>query len=130
MPNSNTDVSSGAPHPESYTVHGDGTVTDNVTGLMWQQGISSVSYQGTASAAYCASLTLGGHCDWRVPTRIELASIMDYSQLGGSATFASNNEHIWTSTPFGTVGYWYVDFDYGFVSYAVSTSLYYARCVR
>ena len=44
MPNSPVDVEAGAPNPESYTDNGDGTVSDNVTGLMWQQAASASTF--------------------------------------------------------------------------------------
>jgi hypothetical protein len=59
-----------------------GYVTDNVTGLQWEQpamGCSAGCDQADA-AAYCASLSLAGHSDWRLPTRIELVSIVDDTQ--------------------------------------------------
>lgn len=66
MPNGPADVAAGAPNPESYTANGDGTVTDNVTGLMWQQtvplGATQISL-GDATLSYCPSLRLGGHTD-------------------------------------------------------------------
>ena len=40
MPNGPTDVAAGAPNPEGYTLNGDGTVTDKITGLMWQQTVT------------------------------------------------------------------------------------------
>jgi hypothetical protein len=62
MPNSANEVSAGAPNLESYTDNGDGTVTDNVTGLMWQQqGVPSTTYAQSNPTSYCQSLTLGGH---------------------------------------------------------------------
>ncbi|MGB5418241.1 DUF1566 domain-containing protein [Algibacter sp.] len=63
----------------SYTDNGDGTVTDNVTGLMWAQDQSSESKAWVDGEAYCKSLNLGGFTDWRMPTIKELWSIRDQS---------------------------------------------------
>jgi hypothetical protein len=53
MPNSQVDVTAGAPNLESYTDNGDGTVTDNVTGLMWQQAVPATTYTWANAVAYC-----------------------------------------------------------------------------
>lgn len=80
-------TSAGLPHQASYTKLS-GYVLDNVTGLWWQQPIDEDNDLGTNCAGgctqanaikYCANLELAGHCDWRLPTRIELVSIVDYS---------------------------------------------------
>ena len=88
MPNGPTDVAAGAPNAEGYSLNGDGTVTDKVTGLMWQQ---QTMMQGQMSPplyvtltfinanSYCPSLSLGGYNDWRLPSLVELISIADYS---------------------------------------------------
>ncbi len=77
MPNGPVDVAAGAPNPESYTDNGDQTITDNVTSLMWQQDASTNSYSQDQAIQYCSTLGLGGYSDWRIPTRIELVSIVD-----------------------------------------------------
>jgi hypothetical protein len=64
----------------SYTDNGDGTVTDNVTGLIWTQELSDYSMLWSDAEAYAQSLTTGGITDWRVPTVKELWSIRDFSQ--------------------------------------------------
>jgi hypothetical protein len=95
-------VAAGAPNLESYTDNGDGTVTDNITGLVWQQAVAtttndagaSSSYAWSDAAAYCATLTLSGHNDWRMPSLIELESIVDYGQ-----TPPSINGTFFPSTP-------------------------------
>jgi len=59
----------------SYTDNGDGTITDNVTGLIWEQDMDSkLSFEDAISKAEASSL--GGHSDWRVPTLKELYSLI------------------------------------------------------
>ncbi|MDD2799077.1 MAG: DUF1566 domain-containing protein [Bacteroidales bacterium] len=59
----------------SYTDNGDGTVTDNVTGLMWQKEMGTkINYKSAFTKA--DTLTLGGYSDWRVPTIKELYSLI------------------------------------------------------
>ena len=77
-----------------FTDNGDGTVTDRVTGLMWDQcsqGQSGAACAtGTAgaltwSAALTAAVTANsgagykGYSDWRLPNKNELESIVDIS---------------------------------------------------
>ena len=64
------------------------TVTDTITGLVWQRDGSSARLgcaSGTTctwaeSQAYCASLTLGGVSGWRLPARNELSTIVDFTK--------------------------------------------------
>lgn len=94
----------------SYTDNGDGTITDNVTGLIWTQELSRFSMSWTQASSYCDTLKTGGHTDWRLPTVKELWSIRDYSQgwpwvntdyfhLVGDGSLLSQH-HSWTSTPY------------------------------
>ncbi len=46
----------------SYLNNNNGTVTDNVTGLMWQQASDSTTRTWDAANAYCAALPLAGGC--------------------------------------------------------------------
>ncbi|MCB9557363.1 MAG: DUF1566 domain-containing protein [Deltaproteobacteria bacterium] len=75
-------------NPPSYTDNGDGTVTDNVTGVIWQQsadtnkdGTVDVNDKFTQSNAvgYCQKLTLGGHSDWELPDIKTMYSLIDFS---------------------------------------------------
>lgn len=63
----------------SYTDNGDGTVTDNNTGLMWQQVPSSTDYKWQDGVDYCNDLELAGYDDWRIPSLKELYSISNFS---------------------------------------------------
>lgn len=84
---------------QSYTDNSDGTVTDNITGLMWTKcsmgansAIDSSSNCSSVHTAYinstaetsCSSLVLAGHSDWRLPTVPELISIVNYGKVAGS----------------------------------------------
>ena len=64
----------------NYTDNWDGTVTDNVTGLVWTQNVSSYAMPWSDASSYCESLTTGGYSDWRLPSVKELWSIRDFSQ--------------------------------------------------
>ncbi len=67
----------------SYTDNGDGTITDNVTGLMWQQDPGEkMTYQQAAAGA--DSFTLAGYDDWRLPTIKELYSLIQFDGLDPS----------------------------------------------
>lgn len=56
----------------SYGVSGYGTVTDHITGLMWQRSDGGeMTFE--QALTYCDSLTLGGYTDWRIPTGRELS---------------------------------------------------------
>jgi uncharacterized protein DUF1566/Big-like domain-containing protein len=119
----------------SYTDNSNGTVTDNVTGLIWQQSDDDSTRTWSAAGTYCDGLTLGGNSDWRLPTVKELVSILDlgiYSPSINAVFTGTNSSSYWSSTTYAsdTSYAWLVFFDDGGVSYRVKTSSYYVRCVR
>ncbi|GEM_PF-1105688 len=59
------------------------TVLDSATGLMWQDDEHYRTGPWTASQEYCATLTLAGYSDWRLPTQDELAIAMTKFTTGG-----------------------------------------------
>lgn len=62
----------------SYIDYGDGTISDNITGLMWEQDMGvKISYSDAFTKA--TNSNLGGHNDWRVPTIKELYSLAFFS---------------------------------------------------
>jgi hypothetical protein len=107
MPN---DPASGLPRPQSYDTSVAEIAADKVTGLTWQRDAYLLSTAQAppvdeilaAAATYCAGLRLGDFSDWRVPSRIELVSLMDFSSSPASNStvfpsvegyFVSSSQH-------------------------------------
>jgi hypothetical protein len=65
----------------AFLDNGDGTVTDLNTGLSWQQGDNQNGSPRTWTQAsdYCATLDPTGQLGWRLPTRMELLSLVNYA---------------------------------------------------
>ncbi len=77
--------------PMDLTDNGDGTVTDNINGLKWQQDVDLPAYNWYEAAGLeddilnpdgiidvCGDLTLAGFTDWRLPTAHELMTLVKY----------------------------------------------------
>jgi hypothetical protein len=63
----------------AFLDNGDGTVTDKVTGLMWQKSGSPSEMTFNATGNYVQGLNssrFGGCGDWRLPTMEELCSLL------------------------------------------------------
>lgn len=87
-------------NPPFFLVNGDGTVTDTITGLMWQQADGGEMTIGSAEA-YVDTLTLAGYLDWRLPNAHEGFSIMDLAHnnpaLDLTAFATTDAQYWWTS---------------------------------
>ena len=123
----------------NFINNGDGTTTDNSTGLRWQQdGNRKMTWQDALS--YCENLTLAGFDDWRLPNVNELQSMVDYNRYGPSfdPTYfqvGSVFYYTWSSTTnvYSPNKAWYIDFYMyggGISSDYKSSSDYCVRCVR
>ncbi|KKU48467.1 MAG: hypothetical protein UX68_C0013G0019, partial [Parcubacteria group bacterium GW2011_GWA2_46_9] len=118
------------------TAHGNGTVTDNVTGLMWQQQDDGVSRTWYNAIAYCDNLGLAGYSDWRLPTKKELMGIVIYGSylpaIDTTAFPSTQTAFYWSSTTYsgGPYSAWGVFFSVGNVGGFFKTFLYYVRAVR
>jgi hypothetical protein len=111
--------STGLANPASYDTNTVGVVVDNVTHLMWQQHVDPDSQPQSSAQTYCAHLSLAGQHDWRLPTMIELSSLLDFTQ-SGTAIFETAfpetpADWFWTSSSVvGSPGNaWGVNFGYG-----------------
>ncbi len=93
------DLQRGVTWPDPrFTDNGDGTVTDNLTGLMWLRDANcisteypSYSYYGSVTGEQALDFVKGvnngtysncgaGYYDWRLPNRKELMSLIDRSR--------------------------------------------------
>jgi len=83
-----------------FTNNNDGTITDNITGLMWQQ-IDGGEMTVENAITYCASLNLAGYSDWRLPTPLESFSILNlqHNNPALNTTYfpSTGAEYWWTS---------------------------------
>lgn len=96
----------------SYTDNGDGTITDNITGLMWSKAVDLNKVTLVESQAIAEAMTLGGYNDWRVPTIKELYSLILFT---GNTGFSQNMYSVPANAiPFIDTNYF--DFEYGDVT--------------
>ena len=89
----------------SYTDNGDGTITDNVTGLMWQKAPGG-KMTWTEAVETAVDFDLAGYDDWRLPTIKELYSLIQFAGVTGNDAE--------TSVP-------YIDTDYFVFTYGDET---------
>ncbi len=67
----------------SFADNGDGTITDNATGLVWAQTDSGTGMSWESALAWVQTQNAAnylGHSDWRLPDAKELQSIVDYTR--------------------------------------------------
>ena len=60
--------------------NGDGTMSDQATGLMWMQQGSLDTYNWQEALEFAENSSFGGYSDWRLPTIKELQSVVDYTK--------------------------------------------------
>ncbi len=125
-----------------FTDNGDGTVTDNLTGLIWLKDAKSFGLrQWTVALSDCSGLTNGvGNLtdgsvagDWRLPSIRELYSLIDYrhtgpalSDIAGTGHWSEGNPFtnvqigsFWSSTTYSynTDDAWFLDINIGMANY-------------
>jgi len=133
MPNP---ASAGLPNPSDYSPDAANEIVyDRVTGLFWQQSTSGQTYTWDEATAYCESLTQGGYSDWRLPWRIELVSLVDYTRTSPAIdpVFPNTpNAEFWSASIYVDVmDYaWAVHFAYGDSHTYTRSSSFQVRCVR
>jgi len=105
--------------------NGDGTVTDEKTGLMWQKG-ENARMSWYDALKYCQDLKLAGYSDWRLPNIKELNTILDLSYKDGwwyhKDYFPAEGLqppllHYFSSTPYEKTYAWVTNFCFGYDGY-------------
>jgi len=72
-----------------FVNNGDGTITDDATGLMWMQDDNGTGVLWKDALSYAENLTYAGHSDWRLPDVKELQSIVDYTRSPATTSSAA-----------------------------------------
>ncbi|NVO09243.1 MAG: DUF1566 domain-containing protein [Bacteroidales bacterium] len=112
---------------DHFKDNGDGTITDNYTGLIWQKLKSTSTYTWEEALAYASGLSLANKTDWRIPNVKELYSLNDeklHAPSFNTAYFTNiSSGNFWSSTtlPNQTTKAWDINVDYGIVSYNEKT---------
>lgn len=135
--------------PDSdFTVHDNGTVTHDTTGLMWMRCSLGQEWNGSSCNGSASSYTwqnalqeadgynYAGYSDWRLPDKNELESIVEercYNPSINSTLFPNTlSSWFWSSSP--GAGYrsfaWGVHFDYSLVAFYSKHNYNQVRLVR
>jgi hypothetical protein len=99
--------------------------------------VSTTTYTWAQAVAFCPTLSLASHSDWRLPSRIELVSIVDLGVTSGAtinATYFPSTpaDWFWSSSPLAgsSSAAWYVYFGNGATGGLDVSNTYSVRCVR
>ncbi len=121
---------------DHFTINRDGTVKDNFTGLMWLEVENTSPLTWEEALKYGENLSLADYQDWRLPNIKELRSINSDEVMQPSVLQAyfpkMKSSRYWsaTSEAHNPLRAWFVDFNYGLVSYEVKTAQYAVCYVR
>ncbi|MBX3185167.1 MAG: DUF1566 domain-containing protein [Polyangiaceae bacterium] len=124
-----------AGHPFDYLVDpGARTVRDQVTGLLWQRQGSPLLHSWESAKSYCEDLVWAERDDWRLPTRLELLSLVDYTRVGpaiDTGAFPDTPaEAFWSGSERGASGQaWTVGFNQGDAVGTAPSASRRVRCV-
>ncbi len=155
-PRDDGDLQKGVAWPTlRFTNNSNGTVTDNLTGLIWLTNANCFDMQTWATAIISATALANGDCgltdgsvagDWRLPNVRELHSLVHYGfsnpavpntagtgkwDEGSPFTGVQSSEY-WTSTAYTNApsNAWNVNLDDGYVFFNDETGSYHAWPVR
>jgi hypothetical protein len=129
-----------------FTDNGDGTVTDNLTGLFWLKNANCFGNTIWSSALTAANQMASGSCglmdgsavgDWRLPNVNEFLSLVDYGRYSPAVPsghpftgLQSNYYHSSTTLAAQITFAWLVSFDTGYTHQTGKTDNFYVWAVR
>lgn len=146
----NSQIQATAP-ASRFVIHDDATVTDTTTGLMWKRCTEGYQWENSVCAedaqvansyTWSEALTstagheFAGFNDWRMPNKIELASIVEYNcfepAINGSVFPGTPVESFWSNTPnyFNIRFAWAINFAQGEHTTTARTNPFAVRLVR
>ncbi len=112
-----------------YTWYDNNSATNGGTPGTPGNGTDTMDVINTLNA-----INYGSHSDWRLPTRAELQSLVNYSNFdpANNTVFFPDTQAFgyWSSSPGETVYAWYIDFYEGIVSTQGKDAAIYVRAVR
>ena len=103
---------------------------------MWQRKLDDQPLTFADATQHCAGLSLAGYDDWRLPTRLELVSILDTMRTQPAIDVAAfpdtPSDWFWSSTLAGNdpQSAWYVYFYFGYPKTDLVSNQFSVRCVR
>ncbi len=136
---------SGSCTPQNFTINGEieneKTVIDNNTGLEWQQDKADGSYTWANAYLYCDNLEYAGHDDWRLPSPLEIMTILERSKYFSSINTlyfpkirqsVEDSGALWTSKNYiaDSQDAWSVSIIYGSIKHKSKSTPGYVLCVR
>ncbi len=110
-----------------FVDNGNGTITDNATGLVWLKNDNGIGVVWETALNYAEGFEYAGYTDWRLPNAKELHSIVDYTRSPATTGSAAINPvfnctqitnesgntdypYYWTSTNFSPSDGVYISF--------------------
>jgi hypothetical protein len=151
-PRDDGQLQKGVPSPAPrFTDNGNGTVTDNLTRLIWMQNASDVGAVGFGQKTWDDALTAANSLksgdagltdgsqagDWRLPNLRELQSLIDYGRSGPALPpdhpfTGVQSAYYWLSTTVAdpTTAAWYMSFTSGSLNGGARSNTFYVLCVR
>lgn len=118
-----------------FTDNGNGTITDNITNLVWQKVPNTNTLTWEDALVYAEGLELGNSTNWRLPNLKELQSISEVTFINPAVNNnffnISGTKKFWSSTslPNQTTKAWYWDTQFGITTYDLKTNSNYVICV-
>jgi hypothetical protein len=135
-----------ARNPNQYTDNANGTVSDQLTGLMWQRCARGQTWSGSACGGLASTYSwdqasalkenFASYSDWRLPTIDELESLVDYEisnpTLQATLFPGTPTTDFWSSTanPGAYGNFWGVNFFFGDTHFSYVGSALPVRFVR
>lgn len=129
-------------NPPDLTDNGNGTVADNLTGLVWEQKTEAdepLLYTYADAITYCENLSLGDYVDWRIPTRKEYSTLLNLNNLSPSLdttffpyyTDTGANVYYWTSSDYhpDPTQVWAIQLAFGIMETKAKVATLKIRCV-